>query len=405
MLAKGGYTKNKMGEISKNDKHAVWTNYFLDHIDKKDKAKLIINKIPEGSRRHLYVIDMQNDFIDRPYGSEANGKFSVGDGKDIISPIKECIQKAISDPNYKTIVFSRDYHPKNHCSFFNGEGARGGNFPSHCLQETDGAHIIQEFLDTNFAKDYKVNDSNKIRVVFKGIFPNTDSFSAVEFKGARQKSSGAQCTCDGKGCSSVTGGFTLKDTNVNPFTYNGKVDETNATQFSGPTVDDGDVFEVCGLAGDYCVRDTALALKQKYPKCTVVVLNDLVRYPFLPLDIPVIQHRNREHGSVSVDNHLENLKRFLSIKQNKGLNYYLFNKDGLLTADEISKIDDDTFKIENKEYLQNYFHFISDPRALIEDYCDHSVKMLMTRSMKGGRHIKHTSRRGRNLHTSTRKRR
>ena len=394
MLAKGGYKNAPNG-----DKHAIWTNYFLDHIEEEDKRKLIINKIPEGARRHLYVIDMQNDFIDRAYGSEKTGKFSVGDGKDIIVPIKKHIEKAIGDSNCKTIVFSRDYHPGNHCSFFNGEGSRGGNFPSHCVQETEGAYIIEEFLDTKYVKDYDA-DSNKIHVVFKGIFPNTDSFSAVDFKGARQKSSGAQCTCDGKGCSSVTGGFTLKDTNMNPFTYNGKVDETNATQFDGPAVDDGDVFEVCGLAGDYCVRDTALALKQKYPKCTVVVLNDLVRYPFLPLNIPVIQHRNREHGSKSVDNHLENLKHFISHEKNKGLNYYLFNEAGLVAREDLPK------KVETLESsLETYFHFISDPRALIEDYCDHSVKMLMPRSMTGGRRIKYVSRRGRNRHTSTRKRR
>jgi len=361
---RGGYKK---GAAFKNDKHKVWTEYFMDHISAADMAAIVVSRVPSG-KRHLYVIDMQNDFIDRPYSSEAMGKFAVGDGKDVIGPIKAHVEAALKDPYCKNVVFSRDYHPKDHCSFFNGPSGRKGNFPSHCVQQTMGAKMIKEFEDFRLSND-------KITVVFKGINADTDSFSAVAFGGARQSSSGPACKCPAGGCSAVTGGYTLK-ADANPFTYNGPVTPANANKFDElPGVEQGDVIEVCGLAGDYCVRDTALALKAKYgSKVTVVVLNNMVRYPFLPLIVPIFQHRGKETTNKYniADNHQEHLARFVSSQKNKGLNYYLFDANGLVPQNELPT--EDTLKGK----LGAYFHFISDPRAIIDDYADAGVKIMIS---------------------------
>lgn len=367
---RGGYKK---GSAFKNDKHKVWTEYFMDHISASDKAAIVVNRVPTG-KRHLYVIDMQNDFIDRPYGVEAFGKFAVGDGKHVIPAIKAYVDAALEDNECKNVVFSRDYHPADHCSFFNGPGGRGGNFPSHCVQGTEGAHMVKEFNRFSLKNP-------KISVVFKGINANTDSFSAVAFGGARQSSSGSACKCPAGGCSAVTGGYTLKST-ANPFTYNGPVTPANANKFDElPGVADGDVIEVCGLAGDYCVRDTAIALKEKYKgKCEVVVLNNMVRYPFLPLVVPILQHRNNENlnrfntgnRGKTQDNHLAHLDRFRIEQKDKGLNYYLFDKGGLVDKDSIP--DAETLK----KNLGSYFHFISDPRDIVKDYKKAGVKIMIS---------------------------
>ena len=370
---RGGYKK---GAAFKNDKHRVWTEYFTDHLSAADKAAIVVSSVPSG-KRHLYVIDMQKDFVDKRYGSEAMGKFAVGDGQAVIQPILEHVNRSLQDNNCKNIIFSRDYHPADHCSFFNGPGNRGGNFPSHCVQGTEGAEMVKEFKLSS-----RLNVP-KVKLIFKGIHADTDSFSAAEFDGARQKSSGGQCKCPSNsngGCSSVTGGYTIKG-NADPFLYNGPVNMNNSNKFELPNVEEGDVIEVCGLAGDYCVRDTAIALKQKYgSKVTVVVLNNMVRYPFLPLVVPILQHRdnenlnkfNTESRGKTQDNHLAHLDRFRIEQKDKGLNYYLFDKDGLVDKDSIP--DEQTLK----KNLGNYFHFISDPRDIVKDYKKVGVKIMIS---------------------------
>jgi nicotinamidase-related amidase len=379
---RGGYTE---GQAYKNDKHRIWTNYFLK---KNSGSPVIIDSVPEptgAGKRYIYIIDMQYDFIDQPFtekdGTEpVMGKFAVGDGKEVIQKIVDYLGDG---SRYEKEIFSRDYHPTDHCSFFNGPGARGGNFPSHCVQGTKGTEIVDPIK--NVGKDH----ANAI-VVFKGMHPDVDSFTAASFD-SKQGSSGIGCTgCgeNGVSCSAITGAYTLPDAATDAWNFDGELTQAEAVKFElNPP--DGSVIEVCGLAGDYCVRDTAIALKTLYPACTVVVLGDLVRYPFLPLIVPIVQHRNKLEGSVSIDNHTANLPRFLNVDDpNKGLNYYLFDKDGLVAKENLPDLP--TLSAN----LDKYFHFISDPRAMVEDYSDVGVKLVAKPITAGGkRRVRKTKKR------------
>ena len=104
----------------------------------------------------LMVIDMQNDFIDRPFlgatGPEIPdigniGAFAVNNGKDMVDNLMDFL--ITYDNKFKHIVFTRDVHPKKHCSFFTP--GIGGNFPPHCVNTTPGSGLITEIQD--FLKD------------------------------------------------------------------------------------------------------------------------------------------------------------------------------------------------------------------------------------------------------------
>ena len=191
-------------------------------------------------------------------------------------------------------------------------------------------------INDKFTREWATKDN--VRVIFKGIHSNAGSFSAMPFSEARQDHSGPNCNAcsGGANCSEVTGGWYLSNANgydKNSWNYNGNITygKESVTAEDGlipvkykPEFPDGSVIEVCGLAGDYCVRDTAIALGKTYPNCQVVVLNYLVRYPFLPIWLPTIMHTNT---GAPVDTHMNHMDIFLNSDVNKGFNYYLFDFD------------------------------------------------------------------------------
>jgi nicotinamidase/pyrazinamidase len=74
----------------------------------------------------LVVVDLQNDFC-------PGGAIPVKEGDKIVAPINELA--AAFEESGLPVVFTRDWHPKDHCSF----KARGGPWPPHCVQGTPGA--------------------------------------------------------------------------------------------------------------------------------------------------------------------------------------------------------------------------------------------------------------------------
>ena len=113
----------------------IWNNIFF----KKAQNSNLIDKFdpPTVGKRILFVIDMQNDFLDMKYmrgvddgynpvfgedeakggGLEAIGNFPVAGGYTMIDDMNKKIKEALSDSNYDLIIFSRDYHPRGHISF------------------------------------------------------------------------------------------------------------------------------------------------------------------------------------------------------------------------------------------------------------------------------------------------
>ncbi|MDI6776562.1 MAG: isochorismatase family protein [Syntrophales bacterium] len=76
----------------------------------------------------LVVIDVQNCFL-------PEGSLAVSEGDRIIPPLNHAIE--IFEKRNLPIFFSRDWHPPDHCSF----REQGGPWPSHGVQDTEGARF------------------------------------------------------------------------------------------------------------------------------------------------------------------------------------------------------------------------------------------------------------------------
>lgn len=117
----------------------------------------------------LLVVDVQNDFY-------PGGALAVPKADEINSKINSLMEK----DDYKKIIGTQDWHPKNHKSFasvhdkepfseYNSDGIGPVLWPDHCIQHTQGA----EFHD-------KINTEYFDLIIRKGYNPEIDSYSAFQ---------------------------------------------------------------------------------------------------------------------------------------------------------------------------------------------------------------------------------
>lgn len=114
----------------------------------------------------LIVIDVQNDFC-------TGGALEVPNGEEVIEPISKIL------PRFQTVVFTQDWHPKDHSSFASQYNDKeiyetvdldyGTQvlWPDHCVAGTDGA---------NFTNGIDVDTAQLI--IRKGFRSHIDSYSA-----------------------------------------------------------------------------------------------------------------------------------------------------------------------------------------------------------------------------------
>lgn len=115
-------------------------------------------------------------------------------------------------PMFDDVVFTLDWHPYNHCSFNNN----GGKWPVHCVAYTEGASLPNEF------SSYLDGSHN---VVTKGTNPAEEEYGA--------------------------------DPNAIMLAHNENPDDVE--------------FVFCGIAGDYCVKETVEKFRTKFPDVKVSV--------------------------------------------------------------------------------------------------------------------------------------
>jgi nicotinamidase/pyrazinamidase len=100
----------------------------------------------------LIIVDCQNDFC-------PGGALAVPDGDAVIEPINRLAREA------PFVVATRDWHPPDHGSFAD----RGGRWPVHCVQESEGAQlhagIDRERIDA---------------IINKGQRPDMEGYSGFE---------------------------------------------------------------------------------------------------------------------------------------------------------------------------------------------------------------------------------
>lgn len=153
----------------------------------------------------LLVVDVQRDFCD-------GGALGVEGGSEVVPLINSIL------PRFQCIVFSRDWHPANHCSFSDAPQFVDASWPVHCVQDTPGAA---------FHASLEVPEG--ARIVSKATDPSVDAYSAFE------------------------------GTDLESFLRDASITRVY----------------VCGLATDYCVKATALDAKAA--GFEVVVLADACR--------------------------------------------------------------------------------------------------------------------------------
>lgn len=101
----------------------------------------------------LLVIDVQRDFL-------SGGALPVVDGDSVV-PRLNAYMAAFSARDLP-IFMTRDWHPRNHCSF----QQQGGIWPMHCVQDTPGAEWPAELQIPSSA-----------RIISKGSEPDIEAYS------------------------------------------------------------------------------------------------------------------------------------------------------------------------------------------------------------------------------------
>ncbi|ACS90721.1 nicotinamidase [Thermococcus sibiricus] len=102
----------------------------------------------------LVIVDMQRDFM-------PGGALPVPEGDKIIPTIEELIKQFKRKD--ALIVATRDWHPHNHISF----RERGGPWPKHCVQNTNGAEIVVKLPDD-------------VIIISKADEPDKEAYSGFE---------------------------------------------------------------------------------------------------------------------------------------------------------------------------------------------------------------------------------
>jgi nicotinamidase/pyrazinamidase len=102
----------------------------------------------------LVIVDFQNDFA-------PGGALAVPGGDEIAERVNELA----ADPRFELVIATRDWHPADHGSF----EERGGIWPVHCVQDTEGAEL------------HPALDVTQVDVVLdKGQDPGTDGYSGFD---------------------------------------------------------------------------------------------------------------------------------------------------------------------------------------------------------------------------------
>jgi len=227
----------------------------------------------------LVIVDMQNDFLPADV-APLGGKFGVAEGGVAAEVIVKLI-KAAAKGGAK-IVATRDYHPKNHCSFL----PNGGHFPPHCVQGSAGSFLyapIEKAL-----KEVKEEGAG-VSIVFKGFAPQCDSFGSFtytkEYFAARQlgpdpvEQIHSCCAVDWTGCFCLPCSNMDDDLNAPPDVL-AVFDRVPLKEHLGGQCNR--LFGV-GLALDFCVMDTLLnAQAAGFAKSGTYLLADAARAAYVP---------------------------------------------------------------------------------------------------------------------------
>lgn len=108
----------------------------------------------------LLIVDPQIDFI--------NGTLPVTGGAEAMDALAEYVKE--HGDEYVVKIVTSDWHPYHHCSF----DREGGQWPAHCIQHSMGAAIWQSLLVT-------LNESKGgFTLLYKGDCIDKDEYSIMQ---------------------------------------------------------------------------------------------------------------------------------------------------------------------------------------------------------------------------------
>ena len=280
---KYSYLKNWMsgGASSIKERLLEYSKQMYREITDAHQELIIREPIKLGEQDALLAIDVQYDFL--PQGKhqlEKMGEFAVDEGDEIVDGIKRLMRR-FSKSNSQ-IILTRDYHPKEHVSF--------GPFPDHCVVGTKGSEIVKPIAEST---KYLCKTGN-INVAIKGFFKDIDSYGAVKYGEDYAKTGNDGNSrlfgCDNdNGCNiDHTGSFIVNDLNlIDAATkrdipnYKSYAKKENRLENYLIKRNIKRIF-ICGLAGDYCVLDTGVNLKQFFGDMVeVYMVFNRIRFAFV----------------------------------------------------------------------------------------------------------------------------
>jgi nicotinamidase/pyrazinamidase len=154
----------------------------------RSRSKNSISKSPKQTTA-LLIIDMQNDFL-------SGGSLAVPGGNRIINKINKLREL------YKTIVISKDWHPKNHVSFasthkkplFSTINIKDHNnnqysqmlWPDHCVKGSFGSKLHRDLI--THASDIIIKKGSSVDVdAYSAFFDNTNKLNSKLDKILKEK--------------------------------------------------------------------------------------------------------------------------------------------------------------------------------------------------------------------------
>jgi len=226
------------------------------------------------------VVDRQNDFGPMDAINRDGAAFAVAEGN-LISPLVIQLIEHFAERG-ASVVATRDYHPKCHCSFLSQEGP----FPEHCVQGSPGSFFYAPIGET---LQQQRQAGTNVEIAFKGFHEDIDSFGSFQYAdtGATYKRVANRDNPHRlHGCSLAawTGCVLLDMSNIEA-DINAPPDVLACRR----SVELGEHLRkrgvtrlfVCGVALDFCVLDTALNASQAGFKEISVIL-DASRPAHLP---------------------------------------------------------------------------------------------------------------------------
>lgn len=168
----------------------------------------------DKKRKAILCIDCQNDFI--------TGRLKVNNAESIMNGLSDFLHA--NDDEYLLKIFTTDWHPLNHMSF----KENGGEWPLHCLQYSEGAAIWFPLIKEAFS-------TKGLNLVLK------------------------------KGDSCAHEEHSIFDN----FRSCQKIKE----MFDAYHIDE---LHICGLAREYCVKNSILGAIQAFGSDKIVVLDNYI---------------------------------------------------------------------------------------------------------------------------------